>query len=106
MVKFSREEEEKLAQAISEVDADSSDGFFQRLAARLRLSAQQQPAVVIDFDGLKVVTDATNAAASLPSLPNVCKAIGKVQINLPQHTSACASKLVKSHAFSMLRKAL
>ena len=34
----------------------------------------------IDYEKLKVVTDATNSAASLPSLPNVFKRLGKARL--------------------------
>lgn len=67
--KYSREEQEELAQSITHNDADHPEGFFARLGDQLQSGAL--PAVTIEWANLTVQTEATNSAASLPSISNV-----------------------------------
>ena len=71
MSRFSPEELELLAKAISSAESDSEAGFFQRLATARAVQGCASRAVDVDFSQLRVVTTAKDAAASLPSLPNV-----------------------------------
>ena len=84
MPKFSREDTESLAKAIAEGDADNAHGFFPRVALGLQRQGKQVPAVCVQWKDLQVVTEATNSAGSLPSIPNAFASLGKVRA-LPWH---------------------
>ena len=71
MSRFSPDELELLAKAISSAESDSETGFFQRLARARAAQGCACRVVDVEFSQLRVVTAAKDAAASLPSLPNV-----------------------------------
>ena len=80
MAKYSQEDRESLASAITAVDTDADSTFYSRLASILSQQQVDLPAVWIEYSHLQVVRPAVNSASSLPSLPNILKRCFKVRL--------------------------